>query len=149
MPFLTMWLGPHRRRRILANDLTDDQPVEQPADRRKVLLDRRRAVDVRQHLDIGRDMMRADFAELGEILHLEPGEELAHGDAIGGARVRVADVRGEEIDEAQPGALAGVGDQCRSPVAGSMMVSAVLLPGLPSGSSMSFIVSPPNYYPRS
>ena len=31
------------------------------------------------------------------------------------------------------------------PVAGSMMASAVLLPRLPPGSSLSFMVSPPNY----
>jgi hypothetical protein len=35
--------------------------------------------------------------------------------------------------------IAGTG----KPVAGSMMASAVLLPGLSSGSSLSFIVSPP------
>jgi hypothetical protein len=40
--------------------------------------------------------------------------------------------------------IAGTG----KPVAGSMMASAVLLRGLPSGSSLSFIVSPPNYYRR-
>jgi hypothetical protein len=58
-------------------------------------------------------MMRADFAKLNETLQLEPGEEAAHGDAIGGARIRVADMGGEEIDEAQRGPLAGAGDHRR------------------------------------
>src|ERR1700731_4071594 len=40
--------------------------------------------------------------------------------------------------------IAGTG----KPVAGSMMASAVLLPGPPSGSSLSFIGGPPNYYLR-
>ena len=37
----------HRGGRILADDLADDQPVEQHADRREVLLDGRRAGSVR------------------------------------------------------------------------------------------------------
>jgi hypothetical protein len=104
LAFLDDVAGPaHRCGRILVDDLADDEPVEQPADRGEVLLDRRCAVAMRQHLDIGRDMMRADFAKLNETLQLEPGEEAAHGDAIGGARIRVADMGGEEIDEAQRG----------------------------------------------
>jgi hypothetical protein len=84
-----------------------------PADRREMLLDRRRAVAARQRLDIGRDMVCADRAKLGDAVHREPVEEAAHGDAIGGARVRVADVRGEEIDEPQRRAVTGGGDHRR------------------------------------
>jgi hypothetical protein len=35
------------------------------------------------------------------------------------------------------------------PVAGSMIASAALFPGLLFGSSLSFMVSPPHYYRRS
>jgi hypothetical protein len=44
-------------------------------------------------------MVCADRAKLGHAVHVEPVKEAAHGDAIGGARVRVADVGGEEIDK--------------------------------------------------
>jgi hypothetical protein len=100
--------GPaHRCRRILVDDLADDEPIEQSADRRKVLLDRRRAVVASQQFDVGGDVMGADRAELGHALHLEPGKEAAHGNAIGGPSVQVADMRGEEIDESGGDALAG------------------------------------------
>lgn len=33
-------------------------------------------------------MVRADRAELGKAVHLQPGEEVASGDAVGGACVR-------------------------------------------------------------
>ena len=48
---------------------------------------------------------------------LAPGEELAAGPRIGPARVRVADVGGEEFDVAPGGRLAGVGDQRRHEMA--------------------------------
>jgi hypothetical protein len=70
-------------------------------------------------------------AELGKIAHFEPGEEVAHRDAIGVPRVRVANVRGEEFDETQCGAIAGEG----SAMTGSI-VSDVVLPEPASGSSV-------------
>jgi hypothetical protein len=58
-----------------------------------------------------------------------------------GARVRIADMRGEEIEEPQTGLLAGGGDQDRHGQAGdgSMMVSDVLVAGPPAGVSKSVI----------
>ena len=44
---------------------------------------------------------------------LEPAEEAAHGDGVGRAGVRVADVGGEEVDEAQRGGFAEIGDHRR------------------------------------
>jgi hypothetical protein len=89
--------------------------------------------------------MRADPAELGDTVHFQPVEKGAHGYAVSGARVRVAEVGSEEIDEAQPGRspaaaiIAGTG----KPVAGSMMVIAVLFPGRWSGYSVSFMAGLP------
>ena len=58
--------------------------------------------------------MRARPPPSGATLFVvEPGEERAHGDGVGRAGVRVADVGGEEIEEPQLGVLAGVGDQSR------------------------------------
>ena len=97
LAFLHDMRGPtHRRCRILVDDPADDEPVEQPADGRQMLLDRRRAVAAGQNLDVRRNMMHADPPKLSKAAELEPGEEFPHGDAIGGGRVRVADMGGEE-----------------------------------------------------
>ena len=40
-----------------------------------------------------------------------PGQEFIGGAGIGAARVRVADIGGEEFEEAHAGALAGGGDE--------------------------------------
>ena len=58
-------------------------------------------------------MVRADRAELADAVPVEPGEKAPHRDAIGGPGIRVADIGGEEIDEALRGALAGGGDHRR------------------------------------
>ena len=115
LAFLDDVLRPaHRGGRIGAGEnLADDQPVEQHADRREVLLDGRRAVAAAENLDVGGDVMRAHRRERRDVLGVEPGEERAHGDGVGGAGVRVADVGGEEIEKPQAGVLAGVGDQSR------------------------------------
>jgi hypothetical protein len=58
-------LGPaHGMRRIDCEDLADDQPVEQHADRGQVQLNGRLGVRGLQRLDVGRDMDRLDFGEL-------------------------------------------------------------------------------------
>ena len=46
-----------------------------------------------------------------QLARLGPGAEGAHGDGVGGAGVAVADLRGEEIDEGEAGALAAGGDE--------------------------------------
>ena len=78
-----------------------------------MLLDGRRAIAATENLDIGGDVMRAHRRERRDVLGVEPGEERAHGDGVGGAGVGVADVGGEEIEKPQAGVLAGVGDQFR------------------------------------
>ena len=50
------------QRRVIRNDLLDDEPVEQAAQRREVLLDGRRGHGL--DFDIGRDMQRPDGSEL-------------------------------------------------------------------------------------
>jgi hypothetical protein len=97
----------HRGGGVLFDDLPDDQPVEQHAQCREVLLDGRSSIPARQGLNIGRDVMRADGVERADAVPVEAGEEAAHRDAIGGPGVRVADVGSEEIDKAPRRALAG------------------------------------------
>jgi hypothetical protein len=67
---------------------------------------------------------------VGQIAHFGPSEEVAHRDATGGPGVRVANVRGEEFDETQCGAIVGAS----SATAGSI-VSDVVLPGAAFGLS--------------
>jgi hypothetical protein len=50
--------------------------------------------------------------ELRDLLGVEAGEGRALGDVVG-AGVRVADVGGEEVEEAEARVFAGVGDQFR------------------------------------
>ena len=91
-------LGPaHRMRRIDGEDLADDEPVEQHADRREVLLDGRLGGRRLQRLDVGGDMHRLDIDELANAVLLDPSEERADGPIISQARVPVADVGGEEF----------------------------------------------------
>ena len=47
---------------------------------------------------------------------MQPVEELGHGLGVGGARIFISDVGGEELDEAPSGLIAGRGNRCRQPV---------------------------------
>jgi hypothetical protein len=65
----------HRGGRIRAGEnLADDQPVEQHADRGEVLLDGRRAIAAAQDLDVGGDVVRAHHRERRDPLRVEPGK---------------------------------------------------------------------------
>ena len=56
-------------------------------------------------------MHALDRRELRDAVRLEPIEEFRRRARIGAARVRVADLRGEEFEEAIGGALAAGGDE--------------------------------------
>jgi hypothetical protein len=43
-------------------------------------------------------------------MELAPGQEAAHRPRVGFARIRIADVGGEDFKEAAGGALAGISD---------------------------------------
>ena len=102
----------------MIKDLADHQPVEQHADRREVLLDRRLGGGRLQRLDIGGDMQRLDIGQLADVVTLDPSEERTRCPVIGHARVAVADAGGEEFEEATRGMLAGVSDHRRHRQAG-------------------------------
>ena len=48
-----------------------------------------------------------------KFLNSAPSAEIANVDGVGGAGVGVADLRGEEFEDAEGGARAGIGEQCR------------------------------------
>jgi len=70
-------------RRIGGDDLAGYQPIEQHADGRQVLLDRRLLEIPAKGLDIGRHMQRLDVGELPEPVALAPGEETADRMQVG------------------------------------------------------------------
>jgi len=102
----------HRRGWVDLNDLADDEPVKEHANRRQVLLNGWGRVAPAEQLDIGRDVVGTERPQR-DALYVAPGAEGAYRNGIGGARVRVPDLRREEIDERVAGALATVGDEGR------------------------------------
>ena len=64
-----------------------------------------------QHLYIGGDVYRLDIREFANAVLLDPGKEVTRRPVIGHAGVLVADRRGEKLDEAARGVLAGIGDR--------------------------------------
>jgi hypothetical protein len=100
----------HRVRRVDDEHAAGDEPVEQHADRSKMLFHgwlRHRRL---QALDVGSDMQRFDIDELTDLAALEPDEESAHGTIIGLARILVADGGGEKLEKAAYGMFAGTGN---------------------------------------
>jgi Periplasmic binding proteins and sugar binding domain of LacI family len=81
----------HRMRRIGRDNLADDEPVEQHADRGEVLLDRRLLEILPKPFDIGGDLQRLDVGDLADRMMVAPGEEPRHAGifvADGGGEVR-------------------------------------------------------------
>jgi hypothetical protein len=103
----------HRMRRVDSEDLADDQPVEQHANGRKVLLHRRLGGRRLQRLDIGRDVDRLDIGEFADLVLLDPGKKVAHGPVIGHAGIFVSDLCGEEFEEAAGRMIPDIRDHCR------------------------------------
>ena len=87
----------HGMRRVGVDDVAGHQPVEQHAQRRKVLLHRGRSELVLQLLDEGRDVEGLHLAELVEAFGLALRGKAARGVQVGFARVVVVDMRGEEF----------------------------------------------------
>jgi hypothetical protein len=65
--------------------------------RRQAQLGGRRGSRLLQLLDIGGDMHALDGGDVGDAARLQPVEEFMRGARIGAARVRIADIYGEEF----------------------------------------------------
>ena len=110
--------------RVDGEDLADDEPVEQHANRRQVLFgcrSGRRPLFHRplaglgdlQRLKVRGDMERLDIVEFADAVLLEPGEERTDGPVIGHARIVVLDRGGEETEETACRPVTGIGDHRR------------------------------------
>jgi hypothetical protein len=96
-------------RRIDLERMANHQPVKDHAQRGQVLFDRRLGQLALQFLDIGGDVQRLHIAQarqspaLAEAAPLAPVGKAARGLVIGAARILVADIGGEEAEEALGG----------------------------------------------
>jgi hypothetical protein len=79
----------------------------------EVLLDGGSFHPALQLFDIRRDLHGLHLGQIRQILLFAPAQEFACGDAVGGAGFFVADVDGEEIQEAPARPLSGTRDQRR------------------------------------
>jgi hypothetical protein len=80
-----------------------------------VLLDRGRLHPLAQALNVLSDVDRLDLIERADPARVAPAQKRGSRASIRGARVRVADIDREEIEEADLGPLPCPGDQRRQP----------------------------------
>ena len=99
--------------RVNRNYLAGDQPVEQHADTGEMLLDRGRFHPLAQALDLLSDVDRLDLIERADPAHVAPAQKRGGGAPVRRARVRIADVDREEIEEALSSALPCPGNDRR------------------------------------
>lgn len=90
----------HRVRRVRVDDLADDEPVKQHAYRRQVLLYGRFGESHKKTLHIASDMHRLHVRQVAYAALRAELRKLAGGVVLSPARVLVANVRGEEVEEA-------------------------------------------------
>ena len=101
---------PHGRGGVHREDLVDDEPVAEHADRGQVLLDGRDRPGV--STDVGGDVERGDRTE-AEASGLAPRQKLPHGPPVRRPRPLVRDPPREELQEPRHGIRPRVDDQRR------------------------------------
>ena len=100
----------HGRGRVHGEDLADDEPVAEHADRGQVLLDGRNRARVGP--DVGGHVERGDRGQ-AEASVLAPGQKLPHRPPVRRPRPLVRDPPREELEEPLDGIRSGVDDQRR------------------------------------
>jgi hypothetical protein len=85
--------------RVIADNLADNQPVEQHPHGRQVLLNARRRVGFAQLLDIGRHMHRLKRLKLLQTYPVGPAEEIRHCPQVRSPGIAVSDVSSEKLNE--------------------------------------------------
>ena len=100
--------------RVERHDLPGDEPVEQVSEGGQAQLGGRRRVLAGLQLDPRGDMQRLHIDDRRDVLVGAPGEEVSDRTSVGAPRVRVADGRREELEEADAGALTSFRDERRN-----------------------------------
>ena len=100
----------HSRGRVHGEDLADDEPVAEHADRGQVLLDGRGRSRV--STDVGSHVERGHGLE-AEASRLAPSEKLPHRPSVRRPRSLVRDPSRKELEEPLDGIRSGVDDQRR------------------------------------
>src|SRR3954451_12280909 len=114
LPRLTMCLGPRTSGcRVERQDAAGGEPVEHHPDGGEVLLNGRGGMSMAEFLYISGDVDRTHRRNRGHAVVLQPSPERADRPHVGPAGVRVADLGGEELQEAVGGAITGGIDQSR------------------------------------
>ena len=110
-PLVTTCFGPpHRGRGVHREDLIDDEPVAEHADRGQVLFHRRDRSRV--STDVGSHVERGHVAQ-AEASGFAPREKLPHRPPVRRPRPLVRDPPREELEEPLDGIRSGVDDQRR------------------------------------
>jgi hypothetical protein len=107
------------RGRVTAYYLADNQLIVEHPHRRQVLLDAWCRPGLAELLDVPGNMHQLNRIKPSKAPLLTPAEEIRHRPAIGGASVGIADIGGEELNEADGGVLACCGDLHRNEGVGS------------------------------
>jgi len=103
----------HRACRVDRHDLAGDEPIKEMTDRSKPLLDARGRELACRSFDPCCDVHRLHAGDRRHPRARAPRQKFIGRAGVGAARVRVADVGGEEFEEAHASPLAGGGDECR------------------------------------
>jgi hypothetical protein len=88
-----------------------------------MLLDGRRGSVTAEPLYIGSDLDRLDFIKSTNPIRLASAEKLDRRASVGRARIRIADIDGEEFEEARARPLPRPGAECRQTTLPSRRVS--------------------------
>jgi hypothetical protein len=100
-------------RRVNRNHLARDQPIKEHAYTGEMLLNGWCRHAPAKLLYISGDLDRLDLSEATNALPFAPVEKFSSGPSVGRSCVRVADIDGEEFQEAELGPLPCPGDQRR------------------------------------
>jgi hypothetical protein len=105
----------HGGRGVHRDDLSDDEVIEQHADGGEVLLYGRLGEALAEFFNVSSHDDRFEPFER-ETFPFAPGAELSNGASVCGASIPVANIGGEELDEAMRSVVAGGGDESRQGV---------------------------------
>jgi hypothetical protein len=100
-----------------------------------MLFDRRRLHVTAELLYRGSDLDRLDFIKSTNPIRLAPAEKLDRRASLGRARIRIADIDGEEFEEALARPLPRPGAECRQTLPPAVFLMRIKSP-MPAATSL-------------